>query len=203
MEPTDPAFAMRGRTNQQLMDAFKDDMLIYIMRSIIESVFGGLWLFLLLTVGFALASMVRVWVYGFKDDRERREHRYMQEMQTRKSVSIFFCFIFIITVILLTNDIGRRVLGYGAVAFIFGAAVYHCFVSDILYAKRGVYRHIEDSAGLQKPEIDEKAEQSGLSPGQPDLAGEAEELREEGGDSESEVPQKRHRKKKGKARKGQ
>ena len=201
MEPTDPAFAMRGRTNDELVAAFKDDMLIYIFRVGIESIFGGLWLLLLLTVGYALANIVRVWMYGFKDEKERRQQHYIQDLHTQTSILIFFCIVLIITTVLLSTEIGRRVLSFGTVAFIFGTSAYFFFCSDMIYTKKGIYREIEENMAQEVAEVGEKLR----VPAEPQISQrkieEIDTRMDEVYEGATEAPQKRPKKKKSKAKK--
>jgi hypothetical protein len=143
MEWNDPAFRMRGRTSQEIKEAFKDDMVIYIMKTLLESLFGGLWILVLVSIAFGVKDILRITFFGFKDPKESRTFSYLRGAGDRMRVVGFFVIVLVITAVMLRDEQGRRVMSYGTVSFLFGFACYHLFYSGAIYNKKGLEAEIE------------------------------------------------------------
>ena len=77
------------RTYADVKEFLQTDPTIRVMKSGIEGIFGGLWILLLVTVSFAFAEVVRVWVFGFKDEKEQRKLRYFADRKNRITITLF------------------------------------------------------------------------------------------------------------------
>lgn len=143
MEWNDPAFAMRGRTHEELQAIIKDDLVIYIIKSLIESLFGGLWVLVLGSIFFGLKDFLRICWFGFRDTRDMRTFNYLRGAGDRMRVGAFIAVVMTITLIMLVNEAGRRVLSYGAVTFLLGFSVYYIGWSGALFKKTGVYAELD------------------------------------------------------------
>lgn len=144
MEWNDPAFAMRGRSHQELQAIMKDDMVIYIMKTLLESIFGGLWLLVLVAISVGLKDIVRISLFGFSDSKEHRTFRNLQNSSDRVRLGAFFLIVLTITVVMLRSESGRRMLSYGSLTFLLCSAFYYLYFSDALYQKKGAFAGLND-----------------------------------------------------------
>lgn len=115
------------RTYADVKEFLQTDPTIRVMKSGIEGIFGGLWILLLVTVSFAFAEVVRVWVFGFKDEKEQRKLRYFADRKNRITITLFCIIVYVITVLLFLTAEGKRIISNGTVIFLFGATIYMVF----------------------------------------------------------------------------
>jgi len=116
-----------GRTHAELMALIADDLTINIFKHFIEAAFGGLWLFLLFTVGAGLKDIIEIVMRGGIAPKERKAMGYLEDRSVQLSLVFFFTVVSGITVILLLTERGRSVLSSGTVVFIVGWMIYSVF----------------------------------------------------------------------------
>lgn len=115
------------RTYADVKEFLQTDPTVRVMRSGIEGIFGGLWILLILTVSLAFKEVLRIWIFGFRDEKEKRSLRYFAETKNRVTVTIFCLIIYLISGLLLFTPEGKRIVSNGIVIFLFGATVYMVF----------------------------------------------------------------------------
>lgn len=115
------------RTYADVKEFLQTDPTVRVMRSGVEGIFGGLWILLILTVSLAFKEVIRIWIFGFKDEKEKRSLRYFAETKNRVTVTIFCFIIYLISGLLLFTPEGKRIISNGIVIFLFGATIYMVF----------------------------------------------------------------------------
>jgi hypothetical protein len=113
-----------GRTKEEFDEYLKNDLLISIMKGIMQGIFGGIWIFLLFTTITAAYHFGRDLLRELPKAELDRKYRYFKKNDTRVKLVIFMAIQLLSTAILLCLPIGRTILSNGVVVFALAYIVY-------------------------------------------------------------------------------
>ena len=118
-------YEMISQSQREFEENMRNDVVVRTLRFTVETVFGSLWILLILALALTVRDILWICWRGFKNEAEKRAYRHLTERQTQFSIFFLTVIVSMITVVLFGHtDMCRRMLTQGAVLFVVGAAVY-------------------------------------------------------------------------------
>lgn len=143
-------YEMFSQSQSEFEERMRNDLVVRGLKFTVETLFGSLWILLILVLALTAKDIVWILCRGFKNEGEKRAYRHLTERQTQFSVFFLSVIVSMITVVLFRHaDMCRRMLSQGAVLFALGAVVYR-FVLVPSWKKLAIdqeyIRHLEQQA---------------------------------------------------------
>jgi hypothetical protein len=113
-----------GRTKEEFDEYMKNDLLISIMKALLQGSFGGLWIFLLFTTTMGAYTYTKDLLGGLSTEELNRKYRLFRKTEARVKLAVFIALQLLGTGIFLCLPIGRSILSNGVVVFALGYIVY-------------------------------------------------------------------------------
>lgn len=115
-------------SHESIQEIIRNDMTIKIMRICIEGLFGGLWILLIITLLMVMKDILRVLIVGSNNPKDRRADRHLYDRRNQISIFLFSSIATMMTIILVTTEMGRRMLSAGLIVFLVGGLFYYSCV---------------------------------------------------------------------------